>query len=55
MRDGAPILVAGEALYDLVADPGGALSGHPGWRAGASPPHVPAGAAGRPLGPADLS
>jgi fructokinase len=26
----APILVAGEALFDLVADPGGGLSGHPG-------------------------
>ncbi len=26
----APILVAGEALYDLVADAAGAVSGHPG-------------------------
>jgi fructokinase len=26
----APVLVAGEALYDLVADPGGGLTGHPG-------------------------
>jgi fructokinase len=26
----APILVAGEALYDLVADPSGGLTGHPG-------------------------
>ena len=26
----APILVAGEALYDLVADAEGALAGHPG-------------------------
>jgi fructokinase len=26
----APILVGGEALYDLVIDPGGGLTGHPG-------------------------
>ena len=26
----APVLVAGEALYDLVIDPGGGLTGHPG-------------------------
>ncbi|HUR84472.1 MAG TPA: carbohydrate kinase [Solirubrobacteraceae bacterium] len=26
----APILVAGEALYDLVAGPGGEINGHPG-------------------------
>jgi hypothetical protein len=33
----APVVVAGEALYDLVADAGGTLHGHLGGVGGSAP------------------